>query len=153
MNASKKAATVSIPRGYRQEYIPCWTAESDRLYDEFCRSGDPDVADDLLHSLDNSRNEKWMKSVQEMNFTHSSRKSWSLIRRLGAATPNFKPKSNISPESIESRLVKLTKVKLDSTTEKQVKSKLRKEKKKGATVIGIFQRILHIGNNYGNRMY
>ncbi|KAG5873381.1 hypothetical protein JTB14_026450 [Gonioctena quinquepunctata] len=38
-------AKKHIPRGFRKEYIPCWTEESQQLYDEFVESGDPEIAD------------------------------------------------------------------------------------------------------------
>lgn len=45
-------AKKQIPRGFRKEYIPGWTEESQQLYDEFVESGDPEIADDMLSSLD-----------------------------------------------------------------------------------------------------
>ena len=42
---------------------------------------------DLLYreSLDAARCRRWEETTEQMHFTKSSRKSWSLIRRLGAA--------------------------------------------------------------------
>lgn len=42
------AAKIAIPRGYRREYVPCWNTETERLYKEFCESGESEVADDLI---------------------------------------------------------------------------------------------------------
>ncbi|KAK9746039.1 hypothetical protein QE152_g6446 [Popillia japonica] len=47
-------------------------------------SGDPEIVDELLRSLDAARREKWMKTTEELNFKYSSRRSWSLLRKLGA---------------------------------------------------------------------
>jgi len=41
-----------IPIGYRKEYIPCWNEDSDRLFQE---SENPEIAKELLQSLDNAR--------------------------------------------------------------------------------------------------
>ena len=35
-NTIKKAAKKTIPRGYRNNYILCWDAESESLYKPFC---------------------------------------------------------------------------------------------------------------------
>ena len=35
-NTIKKAAKKTIPRGYRNNYIPCWDAECESLYKPFC---------------------------------------------------------------------------------------------------------------------
>ena len=35
-NTIKKAAKQTIPRGYRNNYIPCWDAECESLYKTFC---------------------------------------------------------------------------------------------------------------------
>lgn len=48
INTTKKC----IHRWYRKEYIPCW---SERLYEEFKDSEDPEVAKELLKSLDGAR--------------------------------------------------------------------------------------------------
>ena len=35
-NTIKKAAKKTIPRGYQNNYIPCWDAEYESLYKPFC---------------------------------------------------------------------------------------------------------------------
>ena len=62
-----------------------WDEEAQALLDEYEKSGDPDIADQLIESLDAARRARWEESTARMNFTHSSRKSWALLRRLGAA--------------------------------------------------------------------
>ena len=37
-NTIKKAAKKTIPRGYRNNYIPCWDAECESLYKTFLQS-------------------------------------------------------------------------------------------------------------------
>ena len=37
-NNIKKAAKKTIPRGYRNNYIPCWDAECESLYKTFLQS-------------------------------------------------------------------------------------------------------------------
>lgn len=38
-------AKQAIARGYQKEYLPCCNLEVDRLYKEFCESGDREVPD------------------------------------------------------------------------------------------------------------
>lgn len=94
-----------IPRGYRKEYIPGWTEESDRLYREFTESGDTELADELIESLNNGRSQKWRETVEGMDFKHSSRKAWSLLRKLGGSTTVTKPKETISLNKIAEHIV------------------------------------------------
>ena len=79
------AATAAIPRGCRPVYTPCLDAECQALLKEYEESGEPDIADHLIESLDAGRRKRWVESVENIDFTHSSRKGWSLIRRLGAS--------------------------------------------------------------------
>jgi len=80
-----KAAHFSIPRGFRLRYIPCLNEEYQVLLDQHEETGDTEVADYLIESLDAARCRRWEETTEQMNFTKSSRKSWSLIWRLGAA--------------------------------------------------------------------
>ena len=66
-------------------YIPCMDEEAQALLDEYEKSGDPDIADHLIESLDAARRARWWESTAWMNFTHSSLKSWGLLHRLCAA--------------------------------------------------------------------
>lgn len=124
------AAKKTIPRGFRKQYVPCWNSETERLYKEFCESGENEVADELIHSLDNARKEKWLKTVESMNFTHSSRKAWSVIRRLGAANAKSNGKASISADNVASRLVQLTKVNMEKNVMTKIRHKLKSKRKK-----------------------
>ena len=81
----QKAASHSIPRGFRPTYTTCLDDECQDLLKHYEDSGNPDIADHLIESLDAARLHRWEELTSKMNFTHSSRKSWALIRRLGAA--------------------------------------------------------------------
>ena len=83
--AMSSAAHATMPRGIRARYIPCMDEEAKDLLEEYEDSGDPDIADHLIESLDATRRARWEESTAQMNFTHSSRKSWALLRQLGAA--------------------------------------------------------------------
>lgn len=92
-----ETAKSCIPRGFRRDYSPCWNEETTRLYQDFQRTSDPSIANQLLTSLDNMKAEKWRKTVENMNFTHSSRKAWSVMRKLGGANKPASRISNIHP--------------------------------------------------------
>ncbi|KAG5897317.1 hypothetical protein JTB14_022056 [Gonioctena quinquepunctata] len=71
-------AKKHIPRGFRKEYIPGWSEESQSPYGD---SGDLETADHLLRFLDASRMDEWTSAVERMNFARSSRKAWGLLTK------------------------------------------------------------------------
>ena len=75
-----------IPRGVRKSYIPCWTNESEALFKKYKESGDPDTGKKLMTSLKEGRCKRWSEEMAALDFTHSSRRAWSLLRKLGGAT-------------------------------------------------------------------
>ena len=75
-----------IPRGVRKSYIPCWTNESEALFKKYKESGDPDTGKKLMTSLKEGRCKRWSEEIAAVDFTHSSRRAWSLLRKLGWAT-------------------------------------------------------------------
>ena len=104
------SAKLFIPRGYRKEYIPGWSQDCEDLYKEFNNISDSDTADRLLHSLDEARKSKWAKTVENLNFAHSSRKAWSLLRKLSSGGPlNGRSVSHPAPCDIAKRIVGLSK--------------------------------------------
>jgi hypothetical protein len=50
------------------------------MFDKYQKSPNLDTADELLKSLNNSRKEKWNELMENMNFTHSSRSCWCLVK-------------------------------------------------------------------------
>lgn len=101
INTAKKC----IPRGYRKEYIPCWNEDSDRLFEEFRESEDPEIAKELLKSLDEARRMRWIETVESIDMTHSSRKGGSVIRKLGGASRVNCKKPKINANKIASRII------------------------------------------------
>ena len=85
-NTIKKAAKKTIPRGYRNNYIPCWDAECKSLYKTFLQSPQGDesslVTKALLAKLDRERRDRWSEAVRSINFLHSSRKAWNILNNL-----------------------------------------------------------------------
>ena len=102
----KGAAKSTIPRGYRKRYIPCWTSEMEDLYKQFEEQDDDEISDRLLELLSAARQAKWEKVTEEMDFTHSSRKGWRLLRHLGESSKPVKTRSNIDPNEIASVILR-----------------------------------------------
>ena len=73
--AMQKAARHSIPRRFRPTYTQCLDEECQDLVKQYEESGDRDIADHLIESLDVARRHRWEELTSKMNFTHSSRKS------------------------------------------------------------------------------
>ena len=71
-------------------------------------SGDTEVADHLIESLDAARCRRWEETTEQMNFTKSSRKSWLLIRHLGAAqTPPRTSHPPVKADAVASHLLQV----------------------------------------------
>ena len=92
-NTIKKAAKKIIPRGYRNNYVPCWDAECESLYKTFLQypQGDDSSlsATTLLSKLDRKRRNRWSEAVRSIDFSHSSRKALSIFNNLtGRSRPS-----------------------------------------------------------------
>jgi hypothetical protein len=125
-SAIYKAAHKAIPRGYRPLQIPCLDGESVALIQTYKTTGDPEIAEHLIESLSSARQRKWEETVAELNFTHSSRKCWSLIRRLGAAQkPPTQSRPSVTPNQVASHLLNIAKVAKDKSIRKAVATELR----------------------------
>jgi len=71
-----------IPRGHRKIYIHGRNEISENLYQENI-DGNVEVADDLIIRIEESRKEKLNKTMTSLDFRHSNRESWSLLKKLG----------------------------------------------------------------------
>src|SRR6195952_5295670 len=72
--------------------------------------------------------------MENMNFTHSSRSSWAVINKLGAANTRVEKQFQISPNAVASRLVEVSNiVELEKSDLKKMKKLLHKQRQK-ATV-------------------
>ena len=118
------SAKTNIPRSFRPSYIPCMDTECQELLEQYSNSGDPDIADHLVECLDNARRARWEEMTSSLNFTHSSRKGWNLIRKLssGQQLPSS-TRPSVKPNAVASHLVKVGKAPI----EHQVKREITKE--------------------------
>ena len=130
-----KAASKSVPRGRRPIYIPCLDAECEKLLKQYEESNDPDVADHLLESLDAARLSRWEEITSSLDFTHSSRKAWNTIRRLGASQqPNTPSWPSVTPNQVAHHLIKLGQAKSDGHWEKGIRDEWRQHLLRNSTM-------------------
>ena len=99
-----KTAKQHIPRGHGKKYIPgCGDNECDDLAEKHHAATTAqekhDTATALMEHLDSARQERWIETVQAIDFTHSSRKAWSIVRRL-TGEKNNKPQVPIKANKI-----------------------------------------------------
>jgi hypothetical protein len=107
------AAKRHIPRRYRNQYIQGWNSRCDELYEEYNSSHRSETVANLLQELNDQRKKKWEKTVEVVNFTHSSRKVWKLLKKLGTdAIPASRQKS-ITANDIASWLLRVSKTQRD----------------------------------------
>lgn len=69
------------------------------LYKQFEKQGDDEISNELLELLSAARKLKWEQQTQEIDFTHSSRKGWRLIRHLGRGFKAGQNEVKYGPES------------------------------------------------------
>ena len=98
-------AKTYIPRGVRKSYIPCWTNESEALFTKYKLNGDPDTGKKLLASLKEGRCQRWSEEMAALDFTHSSRRAWILLRKLGGATHSKHQQPKVTANEVEHRLI------------------------------------------------
>ena len=108
-NIIKKAAKKTIPPWYQNNYILCWDAECAFLYRTFLQSSQGDdsslAATALLAKLDRERRDRWSEAVRSIDFSHSSRKAWSILNNLTGRSRHSPRHCPVSADAIASQLV------------------------------------------------
>lgn len=82
----KGTAKRYIPRGYRRKYIPYWNEECNKLYAEYQRNGQAKTGGKLSESQAKGRKDRWTETVECLDFKHSSREAWNMLRILISVT-------------------------------------------------------------------
>jgi len=81
LNTAKRA----VPRGRRSHYTPCWDDQCQNLLEKYQKAAISDqstIANFLCSYINEKRRKRWKDSVEQIDFTHSSRKAWSLFNHL-----------------------------------------------------------------------
>ena len=109
-NTITKAAKTTIPRGNRKSNIPCWDAECESLYKPILHSPQGDnsslAATALLAKLDRNRRNRWSEAVRRIDFSHSSRKAWSILNNLTGRSRHSPRHCSVSANAIACQLVR-----------------------------------------------
>ena len=109
-NTIKKAAKKTIPRGYRNNYIPCWDAEYESFYKTFLRSPQGNdsslLAKALLAKLDRNWRDRWSEAVRSTDLSHSSPKAWSILNKLTGSSRHSPCHCPVSANAIAFQLVR-----------------------------------------------
>ena len=90
VNALRKVARKSIPRGCRRNYVPGLTPESIQLIEEYRDKYKDDpfadstitLGDELMSAISEERCKAWQALIESTDMTHNSKKAWSTIRKL-----------------------------------------------------------------------
>ena len=109
-NAISTAAKKCIPRGRRNNRIPCWNAESKNLYQTFLQYPEGHessiAATGLLARLDRKQRNRWSEAVPNINFSHSSRVASTTLNNLTGRSRQSPCQCPVSAYAIASQLVK-----------------------------------------------
>ncbi len=102
VKTTNASANLSSPR---KIVIPCRTNESEALFKQYKENGDPDTGTKLMTSLKERRCKRWSEEMAALDFTHSSRRSWRLLRKLGGATHSKRQQSNLTANEVAHQLL------------------------------------------------
>ena len=90
--------------------IPCWDAECENLYRTFLQSPEGNdsnrAATALLLRLDKKRRDRWSEAIQTIDFSHSSRKAWSILNNLTGRSHHSPRRCAVSANAIASQLIR-----------------------------------------------
>ncbi|VVC27625.1 Hypothetical protein CINCED_3A006061, partial [Cinara cedri] len=125
----KSVATKHIPRGFRKSNIPTWDKECIDLFEEFQISSEQSIADELIRTLNINRRKKLQTTTASLNFTHSSRTAWNLVKRLVAETSKTNLTDKVSSNDVATRLMRVVKIIMDKEQKTDIKKRLRSKKK------------------------
>jgi len=89
----KTVTKKSIPRGYRHSNNPCWTKECETLLSEYKKDGTEVNANRLVGLLDEEQRKRWLEAMDNLDFSHSSRESWSFLTKLEATQLSYTVKT------------------------------------------------------------
>ena len=101
-------AKKHVPQGVRKNYVPCWDKECEELlhaHNEAKTNAErARAATELMTRLNTKRRERWTKTVESIDFTHSSPRAWQTINKLTGQTTKPKP-CPITADSIAAQLI------------------------------------------------
>lgn len=77
-----KATNENIQRDFWKTFQIGWTIKSEKLYKEYTFHKTVENLKKLLTSLDNTRCQKLIETVEHLNMKKSSLEAWTLLKKL-----------------------------------------------------------------------
>jgi len=76
---SLRRSTVLEVHTHLSKYITCWSDESETCLEEYEKHPSQENADRMLNTLTNQRRKRWVETVENLDFKHSSQEAWTLL--------------------------------------------------------------------------
>lgn len=90
------SAKKQISRSVSRFYMMCWTKECQNHFDQYEKTKNADLEEQLLESLSHARTARWEETtIDNLNFIQSSRTAWNLVPKLATGTPNSAKPTNV----------------------------------------------------------
>ena len=109
-NVIRTAVQNSIPCGRRNNHISCWDAGCENLYQTFLQSPEGSdsnrAANALLLRLDKKHRNRWSGATPTDDFSHCSRKVWSIFNNLTGRSRRSPRHCVVSANAIASQLIR-----------------------------------------------
>ncbi|KAH1170144.1 hypothetical protein KIL84_001129 [Mauremys mutica] len=112
-----------IPHTYRRVYISCWQLETEALFKEYEKSGDPDTEKAGIESLNSARLKRLNETVEDLDFTHFRCKALAFLHKLGAADLMKQHQLKISASCVATHLLCKSKIKTDKLTRQKIEER------------------------------
>ena len=90
------------------------------LFKEYKESGDPDTGKKLMTSLKEGICKRWSEEMGALDFAHSTRRAWSLLRKLGGATHSKRQRPKVTASEVAHQLLLNGSVKKDRKQAKHI---------------------------------
>lgn len=109
----KKTARRNIPRGCQTAYIPGFSEEIKSLYNKYLKLYKQNpfsqetitCGNTLLTELSKRRLLSWKETLENTDMKHSSRKAWSMIKKLSTDPKVSKDMTNVTANQIARQLL------------------------------------------------
>jgi len=95
----------------------------------------------LLTSLAKSRSDRWIETMEKLDFKHSSREAWNLLSRLDPNPTRTKMAPKIKPDEFSNSIVEMSRATMVKETARKVTMSI-KTKKREAIDKSKWERIL-----------
>ena len=90
---------IALPNKFAKTLLPPDSLDVDAAYQDFCNTP-------LLAKLDRKRRDRWSEDVRNIDFSHSSRKTWSILNNLTGRSRHSPRHCPVSTDAIASQLIK-----------------------------------------------